>query len=271
MKTDVVIGVIGNGFVGGAVAHGHKMHGHKVLVYDVLPDRSPNTIEEIWGDSDFVYVCVPTPPTEDGWCDLNYVEQVFHVAQETPRKPCQTIILKSTVTPGTTKWLENEFGERIVFCPEFLTAVRAKEDFVRTKNLVIGAHDHEYAKEFKNICLQMFTGCMLTLTDPTTAEMVKYMLNCFLATKVSFLNEMKQIIDQAGGNWNESASAFIKDERIGTTHCMVPGPDGQLGFGGACFPKDIQALIAFAKFVNVKPSVIEAAWEKNKEVRPDES
>ena len=105
-------------------------------------------------------------------------------------------------------------------------------------------------------------------TNYQTAELIKYMNNCFFATKVSFLNEMKIIADSIDANWDESIEGFILDGRIGHSHLQVPGPDGNFGFGGSCFPKDMRALIAFAKENNIPLNTIEGAWKTNLKVRP---
>ena len=99
--------------------------------------------------------------------------------------------------------------------------------------------------------------------------MVKYFINTFLAVKVSFANEMKQICESAGLDYDDVRRLALFDNRIGKSHLMVPGPDGELGFGGTCFPKDINALISFAKENNIDPIVLQAAWDKNLQVREE--
>jgi len=93
------------------------------------------------------------------------------------------------------------------------------------------------------------------------------MANCFFACKISFMNEMKQINDKLGTNWKDAINGFISDGRIGNSHIDVPGHDGELGFGGKCFPKDINAIIKKAETLGVDPKVLKATWEKNLEVR----
>jgi len=107
-------------------------------------------------------------------------------------------------------------------------------------------------------------------TNFETAELIKYMNNCFFATKVSFLNEMYQIAEKCGANWEEAVEGFVRDGRIGHSHMNVPGPDGKFGFGGSCFPKDIQAMINFAQSLGVDPCVLNGVWDKNLDVRPEE-
>ena len=106
-------------------------------------------------------------------------------------------------------------------------------------------------------------------TNYETAELIKYMNNTFFATKVSFMNEMRQVSDKIGANWDEAVDGFVLDGRVGHSHLNVPGPDGKFGFGGSCFPKDIQAIIDFAKTVGVEPNVLKGVWEKNLQVRPE--
>ena len=95
------------------------------------------------------------------------------------------------------------------------------------------------------------------------------MNNCFFATKVSFLNEMYQIADKCGADWGDAIEGFIRDGRIGHSHINVPGPDGHYGFGGSCFPKDIQAIMHFAESLGIQPDVLRGVWEKNLEVRSE--
>ena len=99
--------------------------------------------------------------------------------------------------------------------------------------------------------------------------MIKYLCNTFFATKVSFMNEMKILSDNVGAVWEDVVEGFIRDGRVGNSHTSVPGPDGKLGFGGSCFPKDIQAIIDFADKNNINLSVLKGAWKTNLEVRPE--
>jgi UDPglucose 6-dehydrogenase len=108
------------------------------------------------------------------------------------------------------------------------------------------------------------------LTDTTTAEFIKYMANTFLAVKVSVVNEFYRMSKTLGVNWNDALEGFVSDPRIGNSHTQVPGHDGKLGFGGTCFPKDINALITMGKELGVDMNTLEAAWKTNLEVRPEQ-
>ena len=106
-------------------------------------------------------------------------------------------------------------------------------------------------------------------TNFNTAEMIKYMNNCFFATKVSFMNEMKLIADASNVNWDMAVEGFVRDGRIGHSHLNVPGPDGRWGFGGSCFPKDIQAMISYGNELGVETNTLKGAWNTNLAVRPE--
>ena len=106
-------------------------------------------------------------------------------------------------------------------------------------------------------------------TDYESAEMVKYMTNTFLATKVSFLNDMKILCEKVGGKWEDVLEGFIRDGRVGHSHLNVPGHDGKFGFGGSCFPKDIQAIINYADSLGLTMDTLKGVWKTNLKVRPE--
>ena len=163
----------------------------------------------------------------------------------------------------------------ILFNPEFLTERSANFDFINQSRFVIGNSGQQIgwakSEEFAELIRDRFGDCVAIMeTSYETAELIKYMSNCFFATKVSFMNEMYQIAEKIDANWDEAVSGFVSDGRIGHSHLDVPGHDGKFGFGGSCFPKDIQAMIDFAETFGLNPSVLKGVWEKNLEVRPEE-
>jgi UDPglucose 6-dehydrogenase len=158
----------------------------------------------------------------------------------------------------------------LVFNPEFLTERSAKFDFINQARVVLGGDTRNtavvaemYKKRFGH------TQCVIETTFET-AELIKYMSNCYFAMKVSFLNEMKLISDAIGADWEDAKEGFVRDGRIGHSHMNVPGPDGRLGFGGSCFPKDIQAMIAFASTLGIESNTLKGAWATNLLVRPEQ-
>ena len=158
---------------------------------------------------------------------------------------------------------------RLVFNPEFLTERSANFDFINQDRVILGGdiNDVEVAE---NLFKSRFGSTLSILkTNYETAELIKYMTNTFFATKISFLNDMKLIADKSGVIWKDAIDGFIRDGRVGHSHLDVPGHDGKYGFGGSCFPKDIQALITFGKELGVEMSVLEGAWKTNLKVRPE--
>lgn len=263
------IGIIGNGFVGSAVERGFSLWAD-IKVYDVLPEKSTHTLEDTVKSSDFIFVSVPTPMFDTGEIDLSYVFNVFNQVMDFNFEIEKKIfILKSTVTPGTTDKIKEKFPSiRIIFNPEFLTERNAYLDFINATRIVIGG-DNTDLDVVEKMFRKRFPHTQIIKTDCRTAELIKYMCNCFFATKISFMNEMRQICKNIDADWDSAIVGFLSDGRIGNSHVEVPGHDGYLGFGGKCFPKDVNAMIEFSKSVNVKPTMLSATWEKNLEVRHD--
>jgi UDPglucose 6-dehydrogenase len=270
-KTLTNIGIIGNGFVGSAVERGFSLWAN-IRVYDVLPEKSSHSLYETVKLSDYLFVSVPTPMHQSGDIDLTYVFNVFNeISRFDLDLKDKIFILKSTVIPGTTDKIKESFQNiRIVFNPEFLTERNAYLDFINATRIVIGGHDKDL-DDVEKLFRSRFPHTQIVKTDYRTAELIKYMCNCFFATKISFMNEMKQISQKIDANWDEAIVGFLTDGRIGNSHVDVPGHDGQLGFGGKCFPKDVNAMISFAKSIDVEPTMLTATWLKNTEVRDDKN
>ena len=276
------IGIVGNGFVGSSVAFGFSAQTGceaDVKIYDKDSKKRTHKLKEVINTSDFIFVSVPTPSNADGSISLDIIYDVFdeihNVTEYTkPGDSCDTqpiILLRSTVTPGTTRKIQKKYPlMRIVFNPEFLTERSAKLDFINQSRFIIGGSDGDSEAVARLYKWRFGETTPIIKTNYETAELIKYMNNCFFATKVSFLNEMYQIADKCGVDWNMAVEGFVRDGRIGHSHMNVPGPDGRFGFGGSCFPKDIQAMINFAETLGVKPDVLKGAWEKNLDVRPEE-
>ena len=256
------VGIIGNGFVGESQAFAFSPT-CDVLIYDKNPLKSVNSIEDVF-KSDFVFVCVPTPMKKDGSQDLSFIENVFENSKKGP-----IYIIKSTILPGSTKLLEAKFNNLdIIFSPEFLTERTAKLDMLTQSRIIFGGNKN-LTKKCEILFSQRFMNKTFIHTDSTTAEFIKYMNNNFFAAKVSIMNEYYRLGMKIGINWKTAMYGFASDQRIGDSHLHVPGPDGKFGFGGTCFPKDINAFISFAKKNNSNMNVLEAAWKTNLEVRPE--
>ncbi len=256
------VGIIGNGYVGEALAFAFSSVA-KTYVHDIDPLRSYNTLDQVH-NCDFVFVCVPTPMHSDGTQDISFVESVFKKASDKP-----IYIIKSTVLPGTTERLNNYYNKlKIIFSPEFLTERTAKLDMLTQSRIILGGLK-ELTAEAKKLFLLRFKNKHLISTDSTTAELIKYMNNTFFATKVSIMNEYKLLSDKIGANWEDALNGFASDGRVGDSHLNVPGHDGKLGYGGTCFPKDVSALIEFAKKNKISLNTIIGGWNTNLNVRPE--
>lgn len=254
------IGVIGNGFVGEAIVYAFSPL-FNIRVYDVDPLKSVSPLEEVH-NCDYVFICVPTPMNKDGSQDLSKVVNALSICTPKP-----IYILKSTVLPGTTKMLQEKFKDiKMIFSPEFLTERTSKLDMLTQSRIILGGN-LELVKEVSKVFKYRFKRKNIIMTDSKTAELIKYMNNSFFATKVSIMNEFKLICNKIGANWDDALEGFIADGRVGNSHINVPGHDGELGYGGTCFPKDINALLTFSKKININLNTIEGGWKTNLEVR----
>ena len=267
------IGVIGRGFVGSAVEFGFSAQcGCDAIVksYDIDESRKKDSLEDTVNSSDFIFVSVPTPSNNSG-IDLSFLSSALKSIQDVNQRTDNIILIRSTIVPGTTSKLNQQFSNlNIVFNPEFLTERSAKFDFINQSRFIIGG-DSQYTQKVAELYKWRFGDVVpIIQTNFETAELIKYMNNCFFATKVSFLNEMKLLSDKIGANWNTSIQGFVSDGRIGHSHIQVPGPDGKLGFGGNCLPKDVKAIIEFSNKMGIKLNTIEGAWNTNVKVRPNE-
>ena len=270
------IGIIGKGFVGSAVAHGFsEASGYQaeIKIFDKDPLRSTNSLEELVTSSEVVFISVPTPSNKDGSINLDILSQclgeINHIASQTDSYN-SVYLIRSTVVPGTTRSFQEQFPKlKLVFNPEFLTERSANFDFISQARFVLGG-EKENVKKVSALYKDRFGQTIsIVETDFESAELIKYVCNTFFATKVSFLNEMKLLSDSVNANWTDVIEGFIRDGRVGNSHTQVPGPDGKFGFGGSCFPKDIQALINFGDSIGIDLSVLKGAWKTNLTVRPE--
>jgi len=264
------VGIVGQGYVGKALKSGFKSDRIEINTYDkyLSNESSVKNIKELILLSEIIFVCVPTPMKKNGECFTEIVEEVVKEIDSFADNR-KTVIIKSTVPPGTTDRLNKIYKKvSLVFNPEFLTEANFLDDFKNQKYLILGG-DKKDLVLISNLYSIVFPEIKMNHTTSINAEIVKYFLNTYLATKVSFANEMKTLCDLVDANYDEIVNLVIQDTRIGKSHLMVPGPDGKLGFGGSCFPKDINALLAFSKSLNIEMSVIESAIKANLRLRPE--
>ena len=278
------IGIIGQGFVGSAIREGLKNF-HDVRAYDI--DRSKcwnisdtSSVDEVVWHSKIIFVCVPTPMRKNGQCDTrilrNAIDNVYQsIKKQNPdpvhsdflnsQKEKKTLVIKSTIPPGTTEELSAKYPRiNLCFSPEFLTEANSFEDFKNQSRIIIGGQG---ARVVKQMFRKVFPRIPIVITKSSTAEMVKYFTNCFLATKVTFANQMYDICKAANVDYDKVCEYALYDGRIGKSHLAVPGPDGDRGFGGHCFPKDLAAMINFADLNSAGSGLLQAVEFFNNDVR----
>ena len=269
------IGIIGNGFVGKAVKESFKNY-FDLFIFD-KDKRKANveSLKELINKCKMVFLCLPTPMNPDRSCHLNIVEDTLKQINEWCDESDyygneqRTIILKSTIPPGTTEKWNKEYSKfDLAFNPEFLTEANSIEDF-KTQNRIIIGSTRKVGAKIKSIYSKVFPKVPIIKTSATIAEMVKYFTNCFLAMKVSYANEMYKICENLDIDYDKVIEYAVRDERIGSSHLNVPGPDGDFGFGGHCFPKDLNALINLAEKqgLGLDINVLKATLETNDKVR----
>jgi UDPglucose 6-dehydrogenase len=219
-------------------------------------------------DSDFAFIAVGTPSGVDGEADLGYVAASACSIAENMRSPL-VIVNKSTVPVGTGDWVAeiiaghqaSQIPFAVVSCPEFLREGSAISDFMQPHRTVLGSLDADAAEKVAQLHLPLRAPIMIT--DLRTAEMIKYASNAFLATKISFINEIANICEELGADVKEVAVGMGYDKRIGPTFL-----DAGLGYGGSCFPKDVKALAYMAAEKGRHPQLLHAVMEINNDRRP---
>ena len=259
----IKIGIVGHGFVGKAVDYGFSNNVEKLLI-DPNYNTTCNDLESF--QPDVVFVCAPTPMGKDGSINASIV---LECCREINEFTDALIVLKSTVTPDIVKKLSNLY-DKFVYNPEFLTEKNANEDFVNQFMLVLGGtteSTHELLKTYNehSIC----RPCPVFHMTAHEASFVKYGINTFLATKVTFFNQLYDITKDHNANYNAIISAIGSDPRITHSHTTVPGFDNKRGFGGACFPKDTAAFEAFAKTFSLLSNAITVYTEYRKNYKLD--
>ena len=269
------IGIVGNGFVGKATRQ-LESSSVQFLVYDVCPDQcSPPglTLQEL-SSCHIIFICVPTPMDSTGKCYLHIVESVVEQLKSVINKEHTSLVIRSTVLPGTSDRLG------CYFMPEFLTEKNFINDFIECSDWIFGLLGDSKKDELFQKNISTLFECAynedkikynkLHFCMNREAEMIKYFRNCYLATKVSFCNEMDEFCRMKGINYENVRELATRDKRIGSSHTNVPGHDDKRGFGGTCFPKDTSALLYEMNQMNMKSYVLSSVVHRNMEVDRNE-
>ena len=268
------IGIIGNGFVGKATKQ-LKCSDIEILAYDINPEICEPLGLKLtdMNQCEIIFISVPTPMNKDGSCYLNIIHSVLQDLRNINYN--KFIVLRSTVPAGTC----DDLG--VYFMPEFLTEKNFINDFINNKDWIFGlcGKDSEKDQQFKQQISKLFSLAHkndrikynnLSFVTNKEAEMIKMFKNCFLATKVSFCNEMHQFCEKKGVNYENVRKLAANDDRILHSHTKVPGPDGRKGFGGTCFPKDTSSLRYEMQMAEMNPYIMNAIIERNEKIdRPE--
>ena len=241
--TKINMAVVGYGFVGKAVYCGFDTDSVDLVAIDPKLNTS---VEQLYTRPlDIAFVCVPTPMSDNGRIDDSIVLDVTRKLIDNTE--CM-VVLKSTVTPDIVDSLATLCPSRFVYNPEFLTEANANEDFQNAKFNVFGGTNQacSMVAAFYNDYSKMSDPVNVFVT-PAEASFVKYTINTYLSTKVTFFNQLKDLTDKHNCDFDRIVGAVKLDDRIGNSHMQVPGPDGRRGFGGACFPKDTNAFQYFGE------------------------
>lgn len=254
-----MIGIVGNGFVGNAV---HQNLKNEVLckVFDVDKNKSLDTLDEVLQQK-FIFVCLPTPMKSTGECDISILEKFF---TNLPSVVDGIFVIKSTVPIGTTKKFAQRYN--VIHNPEFLTARNAVEDFKNSERNIVGGNE-SLCNQFVDFFSKIFPDIPSVITTTDESEAIKYFANSFLACKVAYFNKMYDLCETLGMNYDTVCSGVTFDSRIGKSHTQVPGIDNDRGFGGTCFPKDLNSLIKQMEEHGIDAGMLKSVWSYNQKIR----
>lgn len=278
------VGIIGQGFVGSAMkayfnrpCSGRDEAKFNIVTYDKVKGGD---ITEVISRAEVIFVCVPTPMRKTGECYTGIVESVLQDIEDNAKMLSRdtksfVVCVKSTVWPGFLESMKKKHPSlRLTFSPEFLKEASASEDMINGNRVVCGGDMDDAA-----VVLQFFLTqdaervdsgeLILIRVEPTVAEMVKLYTNGILFTKVLFSNEMYQLCNKLGISYEDVRVVSCVDPRIGPSHTSVPGPDGFLGAGGHCFPKDMHNLKFVAEQLGVNEKMFSSVLERNNELREE--
>jgi len=261
------VAVIGYGYVGKGVYNFFKDN-FETIYYDPHVEGSASK-EEI-NSCDLAVVSVPTPMGDDGSCDLSIIEETLGWLN------APLILIKSTIPPATTKKLSEKTGKKICFSPEYMGEggyfvpfwkYADPKDMKKHSFQIIGGEKETASRIADFFVRVMGPDAKFSITDSTTAELVKYMENAFIATKVTFCNEFYNLAQALGVEYNELRELWLLDERMGRMFSAV-FPDAR-GFSGKCLPKDVNAIAKASEKAGYDPKFIKSVLENNERIRSE--
>jgi len=253
------LGIIGRGYVGSAIKH----HFKEAKIWDKYV-QTENTFEEVLGQ-DFIFLCLPTPyrEGENNGVDISAIEENLEKIDKSVKG--KVLILKSTVPPGTSNSFQEKYKNNIiVFNPEFLTAKYSKEDFAYPDKQILG-YTSKVSKYWCTIVKEFLPKARGFIMPAIDAEMIKYALNNYYAMKVVFANQLYDVCQKIGSNYENVHKGFVADKRVNDSHFDI-WHEGFRGYAGACLPKDMKGFIEFAKQKGVDLKLHKMIDEINEEL-----
>jgi len=257
------LGIVGVGVIGRAVLAAAESKGFETVLVDHALQDSHSLQSMLSQNTDAIFICLPTPASPDGGCDISTLRSVLNrIAYRGYDGP----IISHSTAPWKFYESWSQIMRNLVHVPEFVTGAGANQEYKQQQRMIIGGELWS-TKAAAVILNALLSPQELIHMQIGEAAFVKYLANSFLATKVVFMNQMYDLCRAAGMDWNNVSGAAQRDTRLGNTHWQVPGPDGQRGFGGACFPKDTDALLHQSDQLGIRLSILEAALKANEKLR----
>lgn len=272
------ISIIGLGFVGNAmfksfnIKNNENNNKYMIYGYDKYKNNGIGSINECL-NSDVIFLALPTE--YDTYTKQYNKNPLYSVLDELENNNYNNlIVIKSTVEPRTTEDLQNKYKNmHFIHNPEFLTARTAFEDFHNQTHIVLGKSNTCCENKTKNLIAfykDYYSNVEISICSSIESESMKIFCNSFYAVKIQFFNELYLLSQKIGGDYNNIVNLMLKNSWINPMHTNVPGPDGNLSYGGLCFPKDTNALLQVMKNNNSEHKLLEACIEERNEMRDDQ-
>lgn len=253
------VGIVGIGMVGGALKKYFESKPAYEVSLHLYDKKGLGSMEEV-NKADFIYLCLPTPYKPETGCDISILEDTIREL-----KPDKVLIIKSTIPPGTTDYLQRMYpNQKFIFNPEFLTEETSDQDMCFPDRQIVGVTDKSYTVA-KDVLQQLPLAPFERIVPAKVAEFIKYGNNTWFAVKVAKNNEMYDLAMKIGfseAEWEMFTDGIASDRRIGRTHLKIMHK-GKRGYFGKCIPKDSKALIQFAKRLKIRMPVLEATDQYN--------
>jgi len=266
------IGIIGLGFVGSALLGSFTKHQVNTTIYDKYKNGGVGNLEDIL-KTDIVFLCLPTLFIKEiNDYDLQPIHETCQYLDK--QKYQGIVVIKSTVTPTTTQNLSNQYTNLIVIHnPEFLTAKTAEYDFHHQKHIILGITQPESidqsVQKLATFYQEKYPQAEISICKSTESEAMKIFVNSFYAMKIQIFNEFYDLSNKLELDFGKITHMMLKNGWINPMHTQVPGTDGQLSYGGGCFPKDTNALLACMIKNNTSHQVLKATIEERNQMRKD--